>query len=340
MNYTDELNANDRRLAARLADFLPDEIYDSHVHPYRAEHFPAGTAPYLAGRGPFGCAEYTREIRRTVGERQVHGLFFGLPHKGADRAAINAWIEADVRAHGTPLSRALLLVSPADDPAAVAAALRSGRFSGLKVYHCYANLPQTGQARIEEFAPDWMWELLHEVRGVMLLHIMRDGAIADPENQQSLRRLCRAYPQARLVLAHIARSFNYRNARDGLHVVAELENAVVDTSAIAEADAFRVALRVLGPRRILWGSDFPISELRGRCITAGDDFFWLHPELLQGDAQAEAAQKMTLVGLESLLTLREACEDAGLTRGDIEDIFRRNALRLLAPTLPAEGLPL
>ena len=339
MNYTDDLNAYDRRLAARLADFLPDEIYDVHVHPFRAEHYPPGTASYLAGRGPFGSAEHVREIRRTLGERQVHGLYFGLPHKAADRPALNAWIEADVRGRGTPLSRALMLVAPQDDPALVAAALRSGRFSGLKVYHCYANLPQTAQARIEDFAPDWMWELLHEVRGVMLLHIMRDGAIADPDNQRSLRRLCRAYPNAPLLLAHIARSFNYRHARAGLRAVADLDNVVVDTSAIAESEAFRAALEILGPRRVLWGSDFPISELRGRCVSTGEHFFWLHPACMVPEPRAGAERESTLVGLESLRTLREACEDAGLTRGDLEDLFRRNALRLLAPTLPAEAVP-
>ncbi|MBI2498243.1 MAG: aminotransferase class III-fold pyridoxal phosphate-dependent enzyme [Opitutae bacterium] len=48
---------------------------------------------------------------------------------------------------------------------------------------------------------------------------------------------------------------------------------------------------------------------------------------------------MTLVGIESLLSLREACEDTGLTRSDIEDIFLHNAQRTLAPHLPATAVP-
>ena len=54
------------------------------------------------------------------------------------------------------------------------------------------------------------------------------------------------------------------------------------------------------------------------------------PELLQADYVAPTATDFTLIGIESLLCLREACEDAGLTGGDIEDIFQRNALRTLA----------
>src|SRR6185295_19665960 len=48
---------------------------------------------------------------------------------------------------------------------------------------------------------------------------------------------------------------------------------------------------------------------------------------------------MTLIGIESLLCLREAVEDCGLGEAEIQDIFLHNALRLLAPHLPKEQLP-
>jgi glutamate-1-semialdehyde 2,1-aminomutase len=339
MNYVPQLNARDQAIAARLADFLPEEIYDIHAHPYHPDHFAPGAWKFLGGMGPQGCAAHRAALQRSMPAKTIHGLYFGMPHASADRSAINAWVESEVRGHGSPLSRALLLVSPADDREQVAAALRSGRFCGIKVYHCYSGRPDTMHATVEEFAPDWMWEILHEVQGCLMLHLVRDGAIADPENQRSLRRLCRTYPRARLILAHVARSFNYRHARAGLRALADLDNVVVDTSAICETEAFRAALAALGPRRVLWGSDFAVSELRGRCVTTGDFFFWLHPELLPPDYQAPTTSSMTLVGLESLTCLREACDDAGLTRGDVDDIFLGNARRVLAPHLPAAAAP-
>jgi glutamate-1-semialdehyde 2,1-aminomutase len=30
---------------------------------------------------------------------------------------------------------------------------------------------------------------------------------------------------------------------------------------------------------VLWGSDYMVSELRGSCITQGDGFTWIHPEI-------------------------------------------------------------
>ena len=334
MMFETALKENDQVIVdSRLRDFLPDEVYDIHIHPVDQAHYPPNTMKYLAGQGTQGAAAYDEAMKLFLPVKTIHGLYFGLPNKAADRPAINDFVADQAKHHSTPLSRGLMLVSPKDDPAVVAAALRGGKFAGIKVYHCYADRPDTMNARMEEFAPEWMWELLHETKGLMMMHLVKDDAIADPENQADIRRLCRRYPNCVLVLAHIARSFNYRNARDGLHSVADLENVVVDTSAVCEADAFQVALKVLGPKRVLWGTDFPISHLRGRAITTGRRFFWLHPDGLAASHQAATSTEMTLIGIESVLCLKEACEDAGLGRGDIEDIFRRNALRILSPHL-------
>ncbi len=250
MKYVHTLSPRDLKLAAdATVGFLPAEIYDIHTHPHHDGHFPPGEWAFLAGTKDLGCAEHRSALQRYMPASTIHGLYFGMPRKTADRPAMNAWVSDEVRANGTVFSRALMVVSQDDNQVEVAAALRSGQFCGIKVYHCYADRPDTVNATIEEFAPDWMWELLHEVRGVLMLHIVRDGAMEDPGNQASLRRLCHAYPNAKLILAHVARSFSYRNARHGLHILADLDNAVVDTSAICETEAFRAALEVLGP---LW----------------------------------------------------------------------------------------
>jgi glutamate-1-semialdehyde 2,1-aminomutase len=340
MKFVQTLAPRDHDIAhRRLKDFLPDEVFDIHTHPYHPDHFASGAWKFFDGMSPQGCIEHRLALQRYMPVSTIHGLYFGMPHKSVNRPAMNDWVADEVHRAGTPLSRALLVASPSDDPAVVAAALRSGKFCGLKVYHVFASRPDTMNAAVEEFAPEWMWEILHEVRGVLLLHIVRDGAMDDPQNQQSLRRLCRAYPRAQLILAHIARSFTYRNARQGLRSLVDLDNAVVDTSAVCEAEAFRAALEILGPRRVLWGSDFAVSELRGRCVTTGELFFWLHPEVVRPDYQSPTSSDMTLIGIESLVSLREAAEDAGLTRSDLDDIFLRNALRVLAPHLPPSAQP-
>lgn len=341
MKYSKKFTKQERdTIISKLAGFVPDEIFDIHAHPYNPAHFASDAWPFLKDVGTLGCTEHRNALLRYMPAKTIHGLYFGMPHRTADRDTMNRWVREETQLNGTALSRALKVVSPKDDPVLTADELRNGLFCGLKVYHIYAERPDTMNASIAEYAPDWMWEILNEINGVMLLHMVMDEAIANKDNQNEIRRLSRTYPNVRLVLAHNARSFNYRNARSGLHILTDLDNVVVDTSAIGETESFRAAWKALGPRRILWGSDFAISEMRGRCITTGSYFHWHFPENLKSDFKSATETGTTLVGIESLLCLQEMCEDEGLTTEDIGDIFLNNALRLLQPHLPMEVIPL
>jgi glutamate-1-semialdehyde 2,1-aminomutase len=154
-----------------------------------------------------------------------------------------------------------------------------------------------------------------------MLHLVRTEAVSDPGNQEALLRLCEKYPRCQLVLAHVARAFNHRTAR-GLKTLAHLPNLWVDTSAIAESEAVQTAIEILGPGRVVYGSDYPISHLRGRCVTVGNQFHWIYAE--EGKPTA-----MTLVGIEALLALRSACRQLNLGVADVERIFAGNARAVL-----------
>ena len=326
-------------IETNLADFVPEEIYDIHVHPYNAAHFLPGAWPFLNEVGLLGCAQHRSGLQQYMPAITIHGLYFGMPQRSAARLEMNRWVSDEVVKNGSPLSRCLMVVSPDDDQNEVAENLRTGLFIGLKLYHCYAPRHDTMNASLTEYAPEWMWEVLDETKGVLLLHIVRDGAMDDADNQKEIRRLCRAYPHVRLILAHVARSFNYRNARSGLYSLVDLDNVVIDTSAVTESESFAAALKILGPKRVLWGSDFPVSEARGRCVTTGGYFYWVHPEEITSERKPATTTEMTLIGIESLLTLREACDDAGMTRSDMQDIFMNNAVRLLESHLPKASGP-
>ncbi len=335
MRLVTQLTASDEALLHRCMDgFLPAQVHDIHTHLFHSRHFAEGKRPVFldADRG-YGLRDFNEAMARWMPGRKVEGLFFGYPSAGNARAGENAWLAAQISpCVSTTNSRALVLVAPEDDPAEVRRLMSGGVFVGLKPYRLYADVPDTREAGIESFAPEWMWEMCHDHDGVMVLHIMLAGGITDPRNVEAIRRLCRRYPRCRLVLAHVARSFNYRHARDGLHAIVDLENVVVDTSAVTQAGAFTAAIKILGPRRVLWGSDYMVSELRGACFTQGDGFTWVYSE----DASARDLTVFghyTLIGIESLICLREACEDTGLTPADVKAIFHDNALRLLAPHL-------
>ncbi len=336
-----ELAESDRQLLERAVDgFVPAEIFDVHAHLFHSRHFAEGKRPaFLEENRGYGLRDFDEAMARWLPRRKVEGLFFGYPSAGNDRTGENAWLHDQVAAGvRSSNNRALILAAPEDEPATVRRMLEGGVFIGIKPYRLYADVDDTRQATIESFTPEWMWQLCHEFDGVLMLHIMRDGGITDAHNVESLRRLCRRYPRCRVVLAHVARSFNYRHAREGLQAMIDLDNVVVDTSAVTQTGAFRAALEVLGPRRVLWGSDYMGSELRGICLTQGDGFTWVYADDVSA-RDLTVFGHFTLVGIESLLCLREACEDTGMTPGDIQDIFRDNALRLLSPHLGPGSIP-
>ncbi len=122
MKFVTTLTPRDQQIAAlRLSGFLPDEVYDIHAHPSNAEHFAAGTRASPIEHPLRGCREHRAALPHRLPVPTIHGLFFGMPQKTADRPAINAWVESEVRQHRTPPSRALLLAPPADDRESLAA---------------------------------------------------------------------------------------------------------------------------------------------------------------------------------------------------------------------------
>lgn len=307
--------------------FVPRRVFDIHTHLVRGSDFSEANRPQFVDPDTVLGTQALREgLEAWLPGRELRALCFGVPARGIDRAAVNAWIAAECAAEQS--WKALLLAGPKDHPEEVAKALESGGFAGIKVYHLFAEREGSFDCRVSEFAPEWMWDVLNVRGGILMLHIVKDRAMADPENQQEIRRLCQRYPNCKLVLAHVARSFSHRHALEGLPCLRDLDNAWVDTSAVCESQSFAAALDILGPARILFGSDYPISNLKGRCVTVGESFTWLYENTNDPTAGALNAQ-MTLVGIESLRALREAAERHGCTTDDLEAIFYNNAAKLL-----------
>ncbi len=333
-------DADHKMIREACDDFVPDKVFDIHAHLFHSKNFATGKRPeFLKADTGYGMKDFCEALGRWMPNRKVEGLFFGYPSPGNDRVSENDWVASQLdQHHEQRLSRKLALVSPEDGEEATRKLIQEREFNGIKPYRLYAPVDDTNQARIEEFAPPWMWQICHDIKGVMVLHIMRSEGIADPDNLETIERLCKEFPDCRLVLAHVARSFNYRNARTALRKIEALDNVVVDTSAVTEVEAMRVALDSLGPQRVLFGSDYMVSELRGKCFTMGDGFSWIYTDNLPSPA-ITAFENSALVGVESLLCLREAFDIGGFSSADAQDVFHDNALRLLSPHLDDADVP-
>jgi glutamate-1-semialdehyde 2,1-aminomutase len=328
------------RFERLLQSFVPPGVFDAHAHLFPGPDAPPSVLHCLDGLDDSSnlvTAEvYTRHVQSWMGDRTPRaGLFFGFPGKAVDFRQANRFVAEQARM--LPGSRALMLIRPGDDPVAVEVELREGGFAGFKVYHVYATRADTFNAALDEFLPEWAWELADRHRLAIMLHIVRARALADEENQRYIREHAQRYPDARLILAHAGRGFCGRHTVEGISAVRGLDNVFFDTSAICEPPAFEVVLRKCGPTRLLFGTDFPVSEMLGRCVSIDDGFLWLDSTANVWENSAFA--QPTRVGLESLLALQQACRTERLNDRDIERIFRENARELFGTDHTAPDRP-
>ncbi|MFG0335841.1 MAG: amidohydrolase family protein, partial [Maioricimonas sp. JB049] len=315
-----DVDESDRELfEKRVGDFVPPDAFDAHAHWYDLRHILIDEdrgSPSTTDEVGYDVMQ--ARMRQWMGSRVItRGLYFPFPVRHLDCAAANRFLAGQLAAH--PQSRGLMMIRPQDEPAEVEQALRSSRFSGFKVYHCFADRAETFHADQSEFLPEWAWELA-DTHGLWItMHMVLPRALSEPANARYIREHCLKYPDARMVLAHAARGFNAAHTTDAIDELRGLDNVFFDTSAVCEPAAFEAIIRVTGTTRLMYGSDFPISEVRGKAISVGDGFMWLYRHNVHWEGWPHG--RPTLIGIESLLALQQACRTMCLTDRDIERIF-------------------
>jgi len=325
----------DAQAAREAASRLPQRLFDAHAHLYRQAdmRLPAGNL-YGAGPEVADACVWQSVLGRQVGEQRLVGaIFLPVPFAPVERiAAVNMWI-LDAAAV-LPESRAFALVAPGMRRGDMDPLLGRKPFAGFKPYHTYSTGKPMFDAPPNAFIPEWVWQMADEHGLAITLHLVRTGALADPENLEYVRSHCEKYTNARLILAHAGRAFHAPNASVGASGLQGLPNLWFDTSGICEAEPLTALLDAFGPRRLMWGSDFPVSDQRGRCVTAGDGFLWISPDHVAG---ASPACRLLPVGVESLRAHLGAAAAFGLNAEDLEDLFGNNARRLLGLEPPEGG---
>lgn len=317
----------DSKIVAREIDaFVPPRVFDAHAHFYDARHFT--TPPGISREGPSSCGwgAYRDLMASILPKRELSGLFFALPAADLDVDAANDFTLQEVRRDAR--SRMQLMITPGTSPETIERYATDPKVVGLKVYHCFTGCKPTFEAPISAMITEDQLQVADAHGLAITLHMVRQQALGDPANQQALREYSRRFPNVRWILAHAARGFNIYDLQEGIDSIRDLDNMFCDTSAVTEPEAVAIVLQALGTQRVMYGSDFPVSHLRGRCVTVGDSFLWLSPENVDTTAPyGEVA--MCWVGVESLRAHRLACRQLRLADADVEDMFHNNAVRLL-----------
>ncbi|MEI8063267.1 MAG: amidohydrolase family protein [Verrucomicrobiota bacterium] len=341
-----EVNAVDRQVyETKLRDFLPRKMIDIHTHAWRSSDvirrkkvahdkrivsWPAR----VAKDSPI--EELQETYRLMFPDKQVTPLIFPIGPSNGNLGKLNAYASKCHRRHKVP---ALIWSDPKWSAEELERRIIAGGFSGAKSYLIMAPSYLPGnEIRCLDFFPPHQLEVHNRHGWAVMLHIPRDGRLKDPVNLQQMLEIEREYPHLKLIIAHVGRAYCDHDIGNAFEVLANSKRMYFDFCANTNANVFTQLIRCVGPRRILFGSDLPITRMRMRRVTSGDHYVNLVPKGLYGDVSGDknmgevtgaAAAKLTFFLYEQILAFRQAAERTGLTAGDVEDVFYRNAVRLL-----------
>ncbi len=322
-----------------LDAFVPNRIFDVHTHLHDWSHYtdPAKAAgPYAATIGShFPRAD--RGIADAVDAslmpgRIVDRLSFPYPYpKPMDVDAANALVAAEVR----PGSAGLMLVHPEMTPDAIRVTLRQTGLIGLKPYLVYAQGSAPADAAITDFLPEAQIALADELGLIIMMHLSKRDAVADPDNINDLLRLTAHYPNAKWILAHCARSYSAWAIEAAASALRGIPNIWYDTSTVCEADALDALYTGVGVERVMYGSDDLIGPMRGKYISFGRAWSLLHRgnhTLSLGHCNPD----MTFIRYEQLRAMKRGARQIGLTEAQRRALFHDTA-RALVDSVPKPG---
>jgi uncharacterized protein len=336
--YTDV----DRRFwDEHLEGWVPRRIFDAHIHVNEPE-LRVETMTDQKRRQywvnevaePIGAADAERCHAILFPGREFSCLAFGMPMLEYDVEASNARLQAECRKRGW---YRLAVTRPQWPAERVARELDQPNVLGVKVYYALIDQdPATRdkylEASIFDFLPHHQLEVLNERGAWVTLHVPRAGRLEHPDNIAEVRQIRRQYPQVKVVIAHLGRSYTLPHAEASLPQLAGDEGLYFDISAVLNPDVLRFALSTLGHQRIVFGTDNPILYMRGRQQWRGSDYvnrtsypFYFNRQREPPEIEAQ----YTLYLYEALRALRQASEAVGLGTDQVEAVFRGNAQRLI-----------
>jgi predicted TIM-barrel fold metal-dependent hydrolase len=316
----------DLRLAELYRDFLPEKVFDAHVHLYLDEAIPRfrGTDGVFF-RGTATVEHYLSDMLPLLpGVSQVRMQAMPFPDtvlndtENGLRAKANGHILEQLRLHPEHVGACYVLAS--DDVQTIGDMVSKPGIRAIKPYY-FSAANANGNTGIDEFLPQAAWEVSQETGIPIVLHMMRAKSLADADNFAYVQAMTEKYPNAPLVLAHCARGFAAWTAVMAIPKLADRENIWFDMSSVCEVGPIMAAIQKTGGKRIMWGSDWPVCLNRGRALSMADGQLWL-------TETPGTHSSYALVAAESLFALYQTALLMNLDQTQIHDIFYRNAAAL------------
>lgn len=332
-----------------LETFLPERIVDIHAHVWEK---PSGNAVPEAPPTPSRVVSWATRVasentleqlmsiyRDIFPSRAVTPVLFSHVVPEGSLPEANAYVATAAANTRFP---ALRMSPPSMSADELATSLNGNPFCGIKVYLTYSPPEKSvDQIEIFDFLSREHLDIANSLGTMVMLHIPRNLRLRDPINVSQMMEIDRNYPNAKVVIAHVGRAYCPEDLGAAFDTLSQSKNLLFDISANTCTEAFEELLTGVGPERVLFGSDLPITTMRMRRICEDGHYINVVPRGLYGDVSndshmrevdgAEAAE-MTLFLYEELLAFKRAIERLGLGEPGVRMVLQENAERLIAST--------
>lgn len=314
---------HDRRIwAEELEEFVPSRVFDAHCHLDSRAHV-APDSPDFARTEDVKLSTLRAWAATVYPGRDTHFLLLASPRRGIDVEAHNRMVGEE--AAKDPLSRAHALATPERSARQIEEEVKRDGFNGLKIYRFYSSTGDIKECRIHEYFPEEQMEAANDLGLWITLHLSRSDGCADEHNLRDLENYTRRYPKIRWILAHCARSFTYYPIRQAIDRLRAMPNIWYDLSAVTDVRPFVTLFRKEDLKRIFYGSDGIFAcSYHGKIVTFGRAWQTFYADE-SGLEFPHCDGRPVLALYEQLLAMKHAAEIAGLSSGDIERIFWKNA---------------
>lgn len=333
-----------------LEDWVPASLVDAHVH-IADPRFQIETITEEMKRqywvNELADMQDAETAARCYGilypSRKVSCVAFAYPSLGWDIEGANLDLSREVTQRGW---YGLGIIRPTWVPAQVEYLLKMPGIIGVKPYYMLLGYDRFTrdrflEASIFDFLPHAQLEILDHYRSWVTLHVPKADRLGHPANLREIREIRQRYPHIHLIIAHLGRSYTEPHAREGLLPLADDPGLYFDNSAVLNPVVHRLALEHIGYQRILYGTDNPVFYMRGRRQWQGRTYInrTSHPFYFNKVRESpEIEATYTLYMYEALRGLKQACQEVGLDTPQIQDIFEKNAMKIINDCLDAKGI--
>ena len=320
-----------------LKSFLPDKFIDFHVHLNKKAKTVAGDHNGGSSWVDLVAEEMTSEqmfnaYNTMFPQKDVTQLVFGDCMQKVEDA--NKYVIEEKAKYGFPTLMRTDFDMTGDELEQLA---KRGGFIGLKPYltFCPRYIPSS-EIRIYDFLPHEQLETANKNGWVIMLHIPRSKRLRDEVNLAQLMEIEEKYPNIKLIVAHIGRAYSKQDLGDAFDTLKHTKNMMFDFTANVCDDAIKACIEAVGTKRLIFGSDMPISIMRMFRTTDETGFYYNNvPKDIYGNTFSDPHMRITeredvtLMMYEQIRALKRVACELKLKDSDIEDIMNNNAQKII-----------